>query len=165
MFGFHAIDLWHTVVVLDDYADNPRGIGLYNQGTRLSANLIRPMRSVSWISSGAWPLPPVWGGRSMLGLRQDHFLRYGRNQNIPPIVRDQPLVLSLGVYGFGQQLVQYAAAFGEFFLPRDLLQFAAQEHFANMREGRCSAGIITHYWCMMAFAVSLLSDTEGNRVT
>ena len=38
----------------------------------------------------------------MLELRQDHFLRYGRNQNIPAIVRDQPLVWSLGAHGFGQ---------------------------------------------------------------
>ena len=30
VFGFHAINLWHAMVVLNDNADHARGIGLYN---------------------------------------------------------------------------------------------------------------------------------------
>ena len=54
VFGFHAIDLWHAMVVLNDNANHTRESVCTINGTRLSNSLIRPMRSVlSWISSGA----------------------------------------------------------------------------------------------------------------
>ena len=35
VLGFHAIDLRHTMVVLNDDADHARGIGLYNQWNKI----------------------------------------------------------------------------------------------------------------------------------
>ena len=35
VLGFHAIDLWHAMVVLNDNANHTRGIGLYNQWNKI----------------------------------------------------------------------------------------------------------------------------------